>query len=1271
MSSDTNNSIPATTVQNSNQTTTNTTTTTTTGGAPTPTSGSDKSGNFKSTPTNGSVDSPNVYTPSSTTSSSSQQHQQQQHIDTNTNNNSETTVKRENSTQMNNLILGSESPPPLHSSSGRSNSNKRPKRMACVECRQQKSKCDAYERAPNPCTRCSKKGSECSLKSDYKRTFKRAQIAVMEKEFNEMKNKLLEAHKISLATARKVQQGGYLPPPIRSPIDTSNTSSALLQNNSTTNINQTIPDSITTPIYTQSQQQQDQNTQSQLFNNFPINSPNFVNLPQNSSNSNILPNPTTRNSSIGNNDNIHANNNNNNNTNNNTNNNGSTSYLPVYRPLPPSPFASSPNLPNIIPTTTNSNNSNNNNNNSNNNGGNNTSLPNVLNNNNNNNASGVVHERQSFIPSITVNQNFKNYNNNSIISSENLLKYLPLRRNPPTHEQCICQPKTLGEFSLSSEEIEVLFIDFVENYYCMLPVVDVTKGIERIYRLCPILFWTIMFTALRRHSSKIIEKHTAHNLYLKLSPILKSAMGELTITPITRYAPSEIDEPILNVSSVYTVQAFLLYTFWPPLTSSLSADASWNSIGIAIYQAIRIGLHVPGHTTDGIKSNNTDLLKEQIRTWIGCNVVSQTIATAFGYPGFVQLDSLRLLSCKTAAGLDLPDSLRQCIEIQLFEDQVSKTLNNNPLDPLRLVVPSERLPLLKLLTKQLDQLEIRLTLDINAPLDDFRRFALCAARVHLLSYYFIDTEDIASFELDYGHIQAYNASLALIQQCKDSQSRDKKFIKYLPAVHILTIWQSACIIARLVHCKDGSIIDIGNGKRLYQYAVNLCLKASVIKYDMAYRSSGIMRSMWSLFKTLQNNNAISSKVSVRSRMSASFFFDCLWILREKCGMIKLAPIKKKDQSSGADGANGSSSMNKNNNNSGTSIASGAVVDSSDDDDSSFVDSDSDLDSSNDDDDDEDATKHNNGNVSGPISQSLSSLNNGNNTTGTSSSNGGIDSTSGNNNSESKGTPNSTTSGSSQRSKKHRTLSNTHDPEISARKIIKTIPLDPRPISLSDNSTAVTTTSGVNSTNLNTDLRSTSSHSSNKNSPFLQQVINRPSPQSYKPNTFITSNDRNSPRISIASKQSSTSTNNFNNYNTNIQGNNGNNNNNNNNSSMMNNSPANHASSQNSSTAFSSPFENSNGVNYLQNTMPQQQNSNQSTSNNNNQLMGQQQLQPLHEQNQQPQQFQQQQNMLNNLQPQQQPQQPLDAWDPIADDFDADLLFKNIDSVMNDFGFHSL
>lgn len=63
----------------------------------------------------------------------------------------------------------------------------KPRRMACVECRQQKSRCDAHERYPQPCTRCTKKGLRCNLKSDYKRTYKRARIAQIEREFSELK----------------------------------------------------------------------------------------------------------------------------------------------------------------------------------------------------------------------------------------------------------------------------------------------------------------------------------------------------------------------------------------------------------------------------------------------------------------------------------------------------------------------------------------------------------------------------------------------------------------------------------------------------------------------------------------------------------------------------------------------------------------------------------------------------------------------------------------------------------------------------------------------------------------------------------------------------------------------------------------------------------------------------------------------------------------------------------------------------------------------------
>ncbi|VEU23177.1 DEKNAAC104005 [Brettanomyces naardenensis] len=445
-----------------------------------------------------------------------------------------------------------------------------------------------------------------------------------------------------------------------------------------------------------------------------------------------------------------------------------------------------------------------------------------------------------------------------------------------------------------------------------------------------------MFTALRGFNSPLIPLSEAHRLYFALTPILKSALAELSIAPITRYTPSELDEPVLNVCSVYTVQAFLLYTFWPPLTSSVSADSSWYSLGIAIFQAIRIGIHLPGHSADGLSTQNPDLLAEQLRTWIACNIVSQTIATAFGFPGLNRLDLPR---SRGLSHSEVSESLKQMLEIERFESQVAQTLNSNAFDPLMLVGPTERFPMMRLLERELDEMAMKLGVEVgtdskaqgsavgaendaegittkgdkggltttydgsSAPtdaagtidgetygnMDDFRVLCLHASRLHLLTYYFLDTDKVPEFDLSKGLIKAYNAAIKYITHCKFCQEHNPSFALHLPSVYTMTIWQAACIVARLIHSSYSSLIDVPLGRIRYLDAVSLAHEASVIKHDMAYRASGIMRSMWALFKTLNEQKELSPKVVVRSRMCASVFFDSLWILRQKCGMIKLKP----------------------------------------------------------------------------------------------------------------------------------------------------------------------------------------------------------------------------------------------------------------------------------------------------------------------------------------------------------------------------------------------
>lgn len=610
----------------------------------------------------------------------------------------------------------------------------KPKKIACVECRQQKSKCDAHEKHPNPCSRCEKKGLKCDLRSDYKRTYKRARIAQIEREFSELKKTLTanQAHEL---------------------INKIPSLANFLEDN-------TPQPELSYPM--------------RIQESYPIPMENHL-------------------------DQGHQ-------------------VQQVHQPLQPHQtlvpdHKSGETNPSSIPDT-----------------------PSI-------NRIGLDHVTND-IPQ-------------NIIIADHLLH---------------CEAKTLDSITLQPETIRTLYLEYVNHYHPILPVVDVLKGPEKIYRLCPALFWVIMVVSLRR-----MTEHQNHSLLLGLSPIIKDILAEITISPIIRYTPTEEDEPILNACSVYSVQAFLIYTYWPPITSSLSADSSWNTIGLALFHAIRIGINVKN------PSLSPSLSEEHLRTWILCNIVSQTIATAFGFPAFVQFDSSIWSSIRQST--KIPKSIRFMLEIASFEDQSSKTLNSNPLDPYGLIDPTERLPLLKVLLRQLDELELKL-IDELPNNESFRKFQLLVARVHLLTYYFMDSSRIAFFELQKGLVRLYNSAIALINFAHMCQAKDKNFVKYLPSVYVLSLWQTSCIVSKLIHSPLKKVIDVGSGKQSYQAAITLAAKASILKHDMAHRSSGIMRNMWQVMRTLDENNQSNLTIDIRSRMSASVFFDCLFLLRQQVGMLK-------------------------------------------------------------------------------------------------------------------------------------------------------------------------------------------------------------------------------------------------------------------------------------------------------------------------------------------------------------------------------------------------
>lgn len=668
--------------------------------------------------------------------------------------------------------------PPQSSPTNGSKKPKKKKRVACVECRQQKSKCDAHDKAPEPCTRCQKKGVPCVLKKDFRRTYKRARNEAIEKRFKELTATLsnLSSEQILKRIEEEQQQ--------------------LLDNSNFTK------DKIKKMKDENMKKWQQENQETSIINSINYQEEN-------------------------------------------------------------SPMA-------------------------------------------------------AHIDS----------NGNKTISEENYDKSanVVFHFSEMTEEQLKCSPKNLGDVYVSSQQIAELFQEFATKYHIFLPVVNLEYGAEKIYNLSPCLFWVILLIGLRR-------KPQSTHLMKKLSGLVKSVLAEITISPIIRYTPSETDEPVLNVASVYSVQAFLLYTFWPPLTSSLSADTSWNTIGTAMFQAIRVGLNCADFSKE-YTTANFELINEQLRTWVCCNIVSQFIASSFGFPSYTSFDNSILNSTSLLFNqmkeTNIPLPLKQLTQIARFENQVINTISNNGTNVVGVADRETVHPLIQVLNQQLVHLDLSLR---ESNIDDIRKFSLLVAKTHLLTYYFNDpflsevgskdgnhnlmqlsNKTEALFETKKGLVKAYNAAIEFLCHAHSMWKSNPTIIKYLPGVFVLNIWQSACIISKLANSSLAPMLDVAYGKKAYQNAVLLTFNASVLKHDMAYRSSGIMRSIWSLYANMyeswkkeqrKKENSFVEEftnfnlgITVRSRMAVSVFFDCLYILKEKSGMAKLERESKRSHISG-------------------------------------------------------------------------------------------------------------------------------------------------------------------------------------------------------------------------------------------------------------------------------------------------------------------------------------------------------------------------------------
>lgn len=257
-----------------------------------------------------------------------------------------------------------------------------------------------------------------------------------------------------------------------------------------------------------------------------------------------------------------------------------------------------------------------------------------------------------------------------------------LNSNFENEDEKVFQPcissKQIANINLTADQVTDIFQLYFEKLHIYLPF-RMSRSIETIYEVCPLLFWVIVAVASR---DQVMVKN--------LIPHVKQMVSEITLKP---------------ARNVEIVQALLILCMWPFLYHSQLEDPSFIYSGMAMHIGLQIGLHRPEFTFEF--SSKEDVLRSSAHirrtTWIACFVVNQMQATGHGVPATLPQD-YNLLS---SLDHDLtPVYLAQLGHITRLTVTFTAAIGFTAASLQGLIEPHERMNMIKLYDQEFSYLKL-------------------------------------------------------------------------------------------------------------------------------------------------------------------------------------------------------------------------------------------------------------------------------------------------------------------------------------------------------------------------------------------------------------------------------------------------------------------------------------------------------------------------------------------------------------------------------------
>ncbi|KAL8705390.1 MAG: hypothetical protein Q9201_001509 [Fulgogasparrea decipioides] len=420
----------------------------------------------------------------------------------------------------------------------------------------------------------------------------------------------------------------------------------------------------------------------------------------------------------------------------------------------------------------------------------------------------------------------------------------------------------LGPITLTHAQVEDLFSRFFHMFHPFMPLLEPTTTPTAYNEAHTLLFWVIISVAARHYppDSSLLPSLSAH-----ISHLLWATLADVP-------------------QDYVVVKALCILCTWPLPISKTSADPTFMLAGLMMQVAMQIGLHRPSHAQDFARFKvefREEELKDRVKTWVACNIVSQRVATGYGQPPSTVYDWTLVPSGWSGTNYQLPKEVEIRLDIERLCNKVTKSFYTNRMNPVGLVDDEQRSVMSGFLAHDFEEIEGQLSPGTSV----ITFLYLRAAGLHFRLSAFFYSPDSPDY---HSHISSlWLATTSFLECVFDLDSTIGGLLPHASNYILQMIIAAGFTLLKLLNSSFADKIKLGYGKELFLKTIRAIRTISVATNDLPSRLAEVLAQLWrsggSGYRNGTGHNESfenSLQLKVRCRMSMSLVHDSVWRWRE-------------------------------------------------------------------------------------------------------------------------------------------------------------------------------------------------------------------------------------------------------------------------------------------------------------------------------------------------------------------------------------------------------